>query len=684
MSSRVPEGFVPVSSLSSYISKEVNLMGVVTDLLPAAKSRGSDWTCNLRLSDHTTYDEGVKIRFFRPMEIELPQIQANGDVIILQNIKISSWSGMTMGLSSRNTFWTVLPAASMPEETPIGKIKLKCTRGNGSSAPTQEQMRYAIEICNSRDRSTYGSSAVEANPSSTNPPESSARTSSVATTPSSVVRRDKFALIKDVQIEKFYDLVGQVVKIYPSNGVVELYVTDYTSNVGLFNYVWGDGDDEHSAMPKWRGPLGKMTLTVSLFSPHSYFAQSNVEEDQYVHLRNTRIKWSKDGKLEGSLHTDRYNPDRVDVTIIKDHSDDRVKDLLHRKLEYTKRFSQEKDGFEEMARGQKRKQNEEPKLSKTQLRKRKRKEREQEALEKKQEPVPSDDEGNKENADPYRVRITPAEPGYHLTNYATPSNSPPSSDPPKRRTALNKNVRASYPEYPIRSLSSILSLSIHTTPMGIPYTLPFQNIKSRANVRVVNFFPPDIADFAVKRKKQSEYDILSDYEGDSESEDDAEGTVLPPDTDEEDKDNEDSNAQSANEDDDQEKSKWEWRFGLTLEDASAPSLSSENERMGLYVAGADAECLLKLDACNLRRKPQRLAELRERLFLLWGDLEEKKTAAANSNEVCNGVKSAKSMPFTCCVKQYGIRKRWEKPGLSDAERNWGWDRMFRIFGTTIL
>lgn len=40
---------------------------------------------------------------------------------------------------------------------------------------------------------------------------------------------------------------------------------------------------------------------------------------------------------------------------------------------------------------------------------------------------------------------------------------------------------------------------------------------------------------------------------------------------------------------------WEWRFALVLEDAIG-SNSEERESMRVYVAGEDAECLLKLDA----------------------------------------------------------------------------------------
>ncbi|KAL8805206.1 MAG: hypothetical protein Q9182_002081 [Xanthomendoza sp. 2 TL-2023] len=696
MSTKIPEGFTSVSALSSNVNREVNLMGVVTDFLPPARSRGRDWTCNFRLADDTAYNDGVKVQIFRPMEAELPQVQGLGDVIILQKIKISSWNGMTTGLSTRSTSCTVIPATTIPETVPRGQINLNCVMKTGSSVPTQQQMRYAIELCNSRDRSAR---------SSTNPAQSPAKYPSLTATPSSTGRRDKFALIKDLQIEKFYDLIGQVVKIYPSNGAVELYITDYTTNGSLFNYVWGHGDDEHSERPKWRGPLGKQTLTVSLFSPHSYYAQDNVREDQYVFLRNVRIKYSKDLKMEGCLHTDKYYSDRVDISILKDHDDDRLKDLLRRKLEYTKKWSQHKDGFTEIHEGQKRKQKEEPKLSKIQARKRRKLQREEETKKRKQQATPSSDEEQEKkrgtnNTDVFQVHITPTTKGvaYHHTSYSTPSTSPSfERTPPNPTTTLNKNVRASYPEYPIRPVSNILLAPTFATPNGLAYKLPFQNVKSRACVRVVDFSPHDLADFAVKKSKGSEYDVLSDYEGTSSSDEEEAKVILPPDTDEEDNEGNGSDLDAgANVDaataGTQE---WEWRFALILQDASS---RSEKKEMAVYVAGADAEFLLKLDACNLRRRPQQLAALREKLFLLWGDLEERKAARFGEGSDAEEEEKrteerkkekANGIPFECCIKQYAIRNGdesddEESSDTKDPELMGGWDRMFRMFGTTIL
>ncbi|KAL8918368.1 MAG: hypothetical protein Q9208_007387 [Pyrenodesmia sp. 3 TL-2023] len=722
MASKIPAGLIPIGSLPSHVNREVNLMGVVTDFQPAARSRGKDWTCNFRLADSTTLDDGFKVRFFKPMEIELPKIESNGDVVILGRVKITSWSGMVTGLSTHASTWIVFPAVSIPEKASPGPLNLRFLPVKGY-LPSQEHMRYAVELCNSRERSRYDASAPITISSSAQ--SSTATTATTISTPS-LARRDKFALVKDVQIDKFYDLVGQVLKVYPGNGVVELYLTDYTSHQSLYNYEWGRDDpdtaeDEGNSLygsststnRKWPGPYGKHTLTVSLFSPHSYYAQNHIKESQFVFLRNVRIKFSKDAKMEGSLHTDRHNPDRVDVTILHNHSDERVKEVLRRKLQYGKQFQRQQEAFvqqhskdadnqgealAELTRGQKRKQAEQPKLTKAQQRKRKRKKQEEERQKRLEDAESSEDEGQKENtdpnADPYRVRVT------HKPPKPTRLESPP---PPKKPSNLNKNIRTNKPNIPTRPLTSILSLSAHalTTPKGTPYTLPFQNIKSRALVRIVDFFPPDIADFAVRKKRTSEFDVLSECSGESSSSEGDDRRRLPDDTDSED----DATSQRANDDNDGNRDhtpKWQWRFALVLEDASSsarPTTATQPapERLTAYVTDADAVFLLKLDACNLRRRSQALAALRERLFLLWGDLEERKGRDAAEKRA-----EASSMPFECCIKEYGVRSRRQARAVSDGcasgeeeahregnqgcreEDNWGWERKFAMFGTTIL
>jgi protection-of-telomeres protein 1 len=144
-------------------------------------------------------------------------------------------------------------------------------------------------------------------------------------------------------------------------------------------------------------------------------------------------------------------------------------------------------------------------------------------------------------------------------------------------TNSHRLVKCSHHLITPRSVSSIISLENHTnkTPKGMSYTLPFHNINSRTTVRVVDFFPPDLADFAVPCPKSSEYDILSDVEGDGSEHESA------------------PQSQSSNALDDERG--WEWRFGLVLEDTMGPK-SEMKTTMEVYVASQDAEYLLKLDA----------------------------------------------------------------------------------------
>jgi protection-of-telomeres protein 1 len=62
-----------------------------------------------------------------------------------------------------------------------------------------------------------------------------------------------------------------------------------------------------------------------------------------------------------------------------------------------------------------------------------------------------------------------------------------------------------------------------------------------------------------------------------------------------------------------------------------------------------------------------LRDLREKLFLLWGEVEEKKQA----NELDTN-KPPSNKPFDCCIQEYGISDSYG-----------GWTRMHRMFHTVI-
>jgi hypothetical protein len=112
---------------------------------------------------------------------------------------------------------------------------------------------------------------------------------------------------------------------------------------------------------------------------------------------------------------------------------------------------------------------------------------------------------------------------------------------------------------------------------------------------------------------------------------------------------------------------------------------------------------------SLYKDDDNLANLREKLFTLWGDLEEHKVAKIqqqrdtiakrkqiamappptdDTSDAEADIKSQNGMgvsnkPFTCCIQQYGIRVKEENPALANAGRNKRWERVYGLFGTKI-
>jgi len=98
---------------------------------------------------------------------------------------------------------------------------------------------------------------------------------------------------------------------------------------------------------------------------------------------------------------------------------------------------------------------------------------------------------------------------------------------------------------------------------------------------------------------------------------------------------------------------------------------------------------------SLRRNQDTLRDLRERLFILWGDLEERKNASSDGRVDLE--KPPSSKPFTCCVREYGVRcvcdvayPEHHKDAMTGHEDSGhqsdclGWERRFALHGTTIM
>ncbi|KAL2373083.1 telomere-binding alpha subunit central domain-containing protein [Blastomyces gilchristii SLH14081] len=662
MAPSIPPGFDDIQTAVSRMDRMVNVIAVVVDALPPKLSGGSSYVSTFTLKDHDLDNEswnGLKIRYFNNDESYLP-VPQHGDVVLLRQIKVRSYQGAVIGLCSQrdSTPWIIFSKGPNPKAVP------QVTMRPGTRDLTATEKSYAFSLIGADYTVATSCQPVQVNQVATSVPLRPLATKPF-TKPFTPRRRPKFSLIKDASCGIFVDLVVQVVKTYPEDYQrFLLYVTDYTQNKQLFNYSSEesgprDGDEYgYTSRPRrdWPGPYGQMTLQVTLWEPHSYYARQNIKENDFVVLQNVNIKIGRmSGVMEGSLHTDRHFPEKIQVIPINDNdSDEDLKKLVKRKLEYWKRMRTENPGHHgnDVNKRKLADDDEQPRnLSKKAKKRLAEQRKKQEAKRKREED---------------QLEIT--------TSFQA------------KRDQLNDYIRANNPSVPCRSISDILFNESHTniSPDGIKYRLPFQNLRYKASVRIVDFFPPKLEDFSVQ------YDVeramLSDTEGSVSGTDD------------------DNNETGS-------RKRWEWRFCLLVEDAGPGThynRSGPRERMKLYVGNNDAVFLLRLDAVNLRKNPAVLFDLREKLFILWGDLEERKrasmAAAQSSNSSSdnnagsnddpnpdpnNQIITASTKPFVCCIKEFGVkRSRASDEGTSDNddsdECGLGWERRFCMFGTTIV
>lgn len=158
----------------------------------------------------------------------------------------------------------------------------------------------------------------------------------------------KYRLINGVEdstaSRQFYDLVGEVTKIYASPmGYFEVFITDYTTNNLLYHYpAPEDRDDRDGDLYGYTkgvnkehvGPYGRMILMVEVHHPHSGYILENVKLGDIISINNVRAKIdNRGGKLEGSLFQDSRWPGKICVSHTP-KSDQRVHDIVKRRLEY--------------------------------------------------------------------------------------------------------------------------------------------------------------------------------------------------------------------------------------------------------------------------------------------------------------------------------------------------------------
>ncbi|KAL9623363.1 MAG: hypothetical protein Q9160_002256 [Pyrenula sp. 1 TL-2023] len=641
MASSVPDGYMDLPKAWQSMGKIGNIVGVVVDYLTPTPTKGTDYAVTFTLIDSQwkasfeVRGEGLKCRYFKSDIKKLPSIESKGDVVVLRNMKITEWQGVPIAISTSTSVWQVLAEKDIPD-VPGPNVSPRALPGTPSLP--KSVMEYATALCNDQDRTSYRN----ANSVHTNAPfpvpQNQVNPIVQALPIESPQPHQKFRLIQDLHIPGpgepllFANLMGEVRKIYVNDFRVELSITDYTYNKDLFHYEHTseskgrDGDKygytTSRAHESWPGPWGRMTMVVSTWDTNAQFARTSLDVGQYVFLRNVHIKHDARGsKLEGALRVNKQHPDQVGISIIqptKAENDEDLKELLKRRRGYESKMR--KGGVILLKDGKSKKHlhsqdNEKPQAeSNNARRKREKRERKRKAKE------------GQSSVD--GLQMAKIEANSHV---------------------VRKNVNIS-----CTALEEVLDSSVllAKSPEGNTYHLPFHNVSYLAKVRVLDFLPNRLEDFAAPHAGPLYDAILSSASEDSSSEMDI-----------------DSSGDIH----------WEWRFALLVEDASLPPRSGQERKpMILQVFGTDGDYLLNMDAEDLSKNSRALAKVREKLFVIWGDLEERKLEGRFS-EPNSRDNQPSAKPFECLIKEYGAKR----PGVQNGSPLEQWERCFRIYGTTI-
>lgn len=380
--------------------------------------------------------------------------------------------------------------------------------------------------------------------------------------------KSKFSLLRDVSEGHFYDLIVQVAREpYDLGDKVTLHVSDYTENSGFFNYTWEGVQDLDSGrdvygytskkggdeVKKWVGPYGQKVIQVTCYEPQ--FIRDAVKAGDWISIKNMQVKFGSNGAhLEGFVRQPRNGPgDSNSLNVLDTHDretiDPRLKDAIRRWRDYTK---DKRTDLKEIQRSQgatKRKLDENVGTSKGKSKKQRKRRRleaekmaeeeEAKAREKKKQEAKAEEEA-KEEEDP----------------------------------ALNKLIICESIDKRPTTVESILAPHFYETTHEeeeIRVPLPFVCMKYRTKVRVVDFHPKRLEEFAISRRVTA-FDVLSDNSADEDT----------------------SNSEDDDDSDDGGPHVWEWRFALQLEDASEKVKAPR--RMWVVINNMEAQYLTGLNA----------------------------------------------------------------------------------------
>jgi len=324
---QLPNGFTAIKDATEAKST-VSLIGVLVSLDAPRTTGGKDMALDFTIQDDFTSSEvggesSISCRLFRPSEDKFPKISGIGDVVILRRWQLQQYQLRMDAVGYRTSHMVVFPSHRIPvpglsEAFQAGSQKLPHERAGGLPPTIPEQMA----VIHLKHASTGAAPQVKQH-------------ATISASKAKTAR--KKSLIKDLQLDTFYDVCAQVVDFYYTQlgDRVDLKVTDYTPNEQMLYYPDPDSEKDFPVRERrWSSPFGHMVLNITVYGANAAWIQENLGQGDFVFVRNMRAKLATNGKLEGALHEDKMNDSKVDIMLLK--SEGEIEAINKRREEYEK------------------------------------------------------------------------------------------------------------------------------------------------------------------------------------------------------------------------------------------------------------------------------------------------------------------------------------------------------------
>ncbi|KAK6520514.1 hypothetical protein TWF506_000766 [Arthrobotrys conoides] len=369
--------YASVTEAKAKLDQFVNLIGISVGFRPPKQSYGSDYQATIELCDKsaTIYENRLTVRIFRPDAESLPQEMDVGEtIVVFKYIKVGSLKNQVnalVGMTNKTRSSWVICKADMPS-----RRKSAGSHNKGADRPR-------IRIV---DNGPYRVKDPEKKKDLLSEEEYDAckdlfeffHTRGGLAGCHGMTERDynedvkpqkeilkKAALIKEIQLDHFYDLTCFVQHVWSHNRFVEITVTDFTENKSLYlrgadpfsdeieptyrneteSYMLeGAGVTRNShkfANKKWfEKPFGHYSLKIACWDSWAHKANSEITEGCYLALMNVLIKRGKGGQWEGSISDGKKPGSFRDGFKVLKSTDPALKPLHNRKKELLRLIAQ--------------------------------------------------------------------------------------------------------------------------------------------------------------------------------------------------------------------------------------------------------------------------------------------------------------------------------------------------------